>query len=804
MINGWFKLHINVKKGQVGERMLRRLRYELYERLLRFPLTHFDRTASGAIIAMMTGELEPVGGFIGEAFALPISQGGTLLTIFVFMFVQDPILGAAAVAFYPLQGYLIPKLQRIIRRLGRTRVQKVRHLSDRIGETIAARREIRANHGAPYQLADIANRLGEIYDIRFEIYNRKFFVKFLNNFIGNLTPFFFYAIGGYLVIKGELSIGALTAVIAAVKELSSPWKELLDFYQNQQDVAIKYEQVVEQFNVPDMLDRRLLLEEPEKVGTFSGQVAAANVGLVDADGIHLIDSINFEFPLGADVAIVGHGNSGRNLLPQLLARLVVPTSGRLAVGDTDLNMLPLAVSGRRIGYVGPTSYLFSASVRDNLLLGLRHRPGKTPDYDAATAAARERAIEEARQSGNSDLDIAADWVDYQQAGVADAAALGSRILEVLGLVDLEEDVYLFGLRGRFDPELQPEIAQRVVEARRVLSDRLSRDDLGHLVERFASHHYNANSPVAANLLFGTPIGSVFEGDGLARNAYVQSVLDRAGLTGDLVEIGMQVARIMVELLAGLRPEHEFFEEVGLIGAEDLPVFERILMRIEKAGVEVLVPEEKARLVSLAFKLVAARDPLGLVNEGLQQRILQARRAFGENLPEALRGSVEFFDPDGYNAAASVQQNVLFGTIPRGEAGNRERVHDAISEVLDELGLRRTLVELGLHHPVGTGGSRLTEAQRQKVAIATAVLKRPDIIAFSDATAVIDSEMEATILQRLKQELTGRSLFCSLHRTRLASAFDRILIMEQGRLVDQGGFAELQKPGSALAPLMAAE
>ena len=128
LINGWFKLHLNVKKGQVGERMLRRLRYQLYERVLRFPLHHFDRTATGQVIAMMTGELEPVGGFIGEAFALPISQGGTLLTIFVFMFVQDPMLGAAAVAFYPLQGYLIPKMQRIIRRLGRERVRKVRVL----------------------------------------------------------------------------------------------------------------------------------------------------------------------------------------------------------------------------------------------------------------------------------------------------------------------------------------------------------------------------------------------------------------------------------------------------------------------------------------------------------------------------------------------------------------------------------------------------------------------------------------------------------------------------------------------------
>ncbi len=804
VINGWFKLHINVKKGQVGERMLRRLRYELYERLLRFPLQHFDRTAPGAIIAMMTGELEAVGGFIGEAFALPISQGGTLLTIFVFMFVQDPVLGAAAVALYPLQGYLIPKLQRIIRRLGRERVQKVRRLSDRIGETIAARREIRSNNAAPYQLADAAHRLGEIYDIRFEIFNRKFFVKFLNNFIGNLTPFFFYSIGGYLVIKGQLSLGALTAIIAANKELSSPWKELLDFYQNQQDVAIKYEQVVEQFIVQEMLNKHLLLDEPEQVGDFVGEVAAANVELVDADGIHLLEAINFKFPLGADVAVVGHGNSGRNLLPQLLARLVVPTSGRLTIGDADLNSLPLAVSGRRIGFVGPTTFLLSASVRDNLLLGLRHRPRQPPDYDEGAAAARSRAIEEARQSGNSELDIAADWIDYKQAGAANAAALDERIVEVLRIVDLEEDIYLFGLRGRLDPDLEPKVAERIVEARRVLTDRLVHLGLAYLVERFARDRYNANSPVSANLLFGTPIAPIFEGEGLARNSYVQSVLDRLGLTSELVEVGAQLARIMVELLAGLRPEHEFFEELGLLGAEDLPLLERILARMEKAGVQGLAPEERARLVALAFKLVAARDPLGLVDEGLQQRILRARQAFAENLPEKLQGSVEFFDPERYNAAASLQENVLFGSILRGEADARERIHAAITEVLDELGLRRTIVELGLQYPVGTGGSRLSEAQRQKMAIATAVLKRPDLVALSDATAVLDNETEAAILARLQQELAGRSLVCSLHRTRLVSAFDRVLVMEQGRLVDQGAVAELQKPGSALAPLMAAE
>src|SRR6266566_770094 len=368
MINGWFKYHLNVRKGRVGERMLRRLRYELFQRVLRFPMRHFDRTATGQIIAMLTAELEPVGGFIGDSLALPIAQAGTLLTIFIFMFVQNPVLGAAAVALYPVQGYFIPKMQRRIRELGRIRVRKIRSLSDRIGESIAAQAEIRTNAGAQHQLADIAHRLGEIYDIRFDIYNRKFLVKFLNNLLNQLTPFFFFVIGGYFVINGELSFGALVAVLAAYKELSAPWKELLDFYQNQQDVAIKYEQVVEQFQVANMLDPRLLLDEGGAVETPRGEIEFSHLSLVDSDGIRLLDGVNLAFPFGTHVALVGPSNGGKNLVPQLLARLDMPSGGQITLGGVDLASLSFAASGRLIGYVGPATHLFSASIRENLLL----------------------------------------------------------------------------------------------------------------------------------------------------------------------------------------------------------------------------------------------------------------------------------------------------------------------------------------------------------------------------------------------------------------------------------------------------
>src|SRR5829696_3105897 len=349
LINGGFKYCINTYKGRLGERMLRRFRYQLYLRMLRFPLTHFHKTSSAQIIPMVTAESESLGGFIGDALALPAFQGGTLLTIILFMFMQDPVLGMAAIALYPMQGYVIPKLQRKVNQLQKQRVRTARIVADRIQESAAGMVEIHSNDTVKRQLTDFAGLLGRIYDIRFEIYRRKFFVKFLNNFIAQLTPFFFYSIGGFLVIRGSLSFGALVAVLAAYKDMSSPWKELLDFYQQKEDSRIKYEQIVEQFQPAGLADTRLLLEEPETIPRLQGELLVSNLSLAEDDRSRIVDAVSFSMRLDEHVAIVGQGGSGKSELGLLLARLARPTGGRVTVGGHELADLPVAVVGRRIG-----------------------------------------------------------------------------------------------------------------------------------------------------------------------------------------------------------------------------------------------------------------------------------------------------------------------------------------------------------------------------------------------------------------------------------------------------------------------
>jgi len=792
LINQCFKYAINVYKGLTGERMLRRLRYDLYARVLRFPQPTFRKMSSGEISQMVNAEVEPLGGFIGDAFSTPAFQGGTLLVIFGFVVWQDVWLAAAAIMFYPVQFYVIPKLQRRVNLLAKHRVQLVRGLSQNITETVAGVQEIHASNAARFELAGISRRLGDIFETRFKIFLWKFIIKFINNTVNHLGPFFFYSVGGYFVIEGRLELGTLVAVIAANKDLAAPWKELLNYYQRREDARIKYEQVVEQFEPLGIMNEDVQLGEPEELTSLKGAFDGSAVKLEDDTGHALIEGASFTTGENTHVAVVGAGGSGKDQLAALMARLVAPSGGSLRIDNLKIEDLPEAITGRRIGYVGPSAFMFAATVHDNLTYGLKHRPLRPAEYDDEAAAARRKWETEAARSGNATDDPSADWIDYEAAGVADNAALIPRALDVLTMVDLAPDIYELGLRGTIDPADSSELADRILLARTAFRERLAAQDLGDLVEVFDKEKFNDNATVGENLLFGQPVGDTFNLERLAGHPYVLEILDIAGLTDDMLDAGQHVASTMVELFADLPPGHEFFERYAFISHEDLPVYQALLARLGREGKEALKTEERTILLSLPFRVIPARHRLDVVTDTFRERLLKARQSFADNLPPNLQGAVEHFDENRYTAAASLQDNILFGKLAYGHARGAERVGAVIAEVVDELELRKAVMAVGLDHHVGIGGGRLSSIQRQKLGIARAILKQPDILILNEATAVIDGASQTRIMNALLEEFEGRTVIWILHRASLADRFDRVIVMQGGHVIEQGTFEEVSE------------
>src|SRR6201988_1222228 len=93
VLNGWLKFQINTMKGWMGERMLRRLRYVLFDYVLRFPLSRFRRIKAAEVATMIKDEVEPLGGFVGEALITPLFLGGQAVTAMFFILYQHFVLG---------------------------------------------------------------------------------------------------------------------------------------------------------------------------------------------------------------------------------------------------------------------------------------------------------------------------------------------------------------------------------------------------------------------------------------------------------------------------------------------------------------------------------------------------------------------------------------------------------------------------------------------------------------------------------------------------------------------------------------
>jgi putative ABC transport system ATP-binding protein len=728
--------------------------------------------------------------------------GGQAATAIIFIMMQNFLLSLIVIALLGAQMVIIPRLRKPVLVLGRQRQLSARLLAGRIAETADGVNEIHIHGAANYERADISERLGHIFKIRFDLYNKKFVAKFWNNILSQSTPFAIYLLGGYFAITGKMDVGAVVGVLLAYKDLPSPIKELIDWDQQRQDVQIKYEQVIDQFQPEGMMPPELQALPDGPPPPLGNELVLSGVTITEDGRVKQLDAVSLVVPTNAKMAVIGATSSGKDVLGQVIARLTPPNGGSIKIDGKDFMQLPEYVLGSRMAYIGQETYLFPQSVRDNLLFGLKHRPARPAVYEGDMATTRELFWREAERSGNPVLDPNADWIDYELAGATGPEDLLPCMVHALKQVEFDDDIYSLGLRGAIDAAKRPDLAEKILKARHALHGRLQDPANAGLIEPFNADKYNKNLSVAENLLFGTAVGTAFDGDNLAADPYVQTVLAGSGLDQDLLRMGLSIAETMVELFSGLSPDNPLFEQYSFISADELPNVRLLLQRLGGKGVEAVPPADRARLMTLPLRYIEARHRLGLIDGAMEDRLLAARRAFAEGLPAGLRGAVEFYDFGKYNSAATLLDNILFGRVVYGQAQAETRIRTLLTEVMSELHLRDSVIEVGLEYNVGVAGRRLPATQRQKLGIARALIKRPQFLVVNEAVAVFDGRTQDRMRDNILASADGRGVFWIANRPSQVEPFDHIVVMQAGKIVDHGTPAELAARGGLYAELMA--
>ncbi|MCU4178288.1 ABC transporter ATP-binding protein/permease [Bosea sp. BH3] len=759
LINGAFKYVINLRKGILGERMLRRMRYDLFSQLMRFRPEEIRSVKPAEVASMIKDEVEPIGGFVGDAFIQPVFLLSQALTALVFIMAQSVWLGSVALLIVLAQAVIIPILRREQLRLGRERQIASRQLAGRIGEIVDAGPMIQGHGATAYLQSDISGRLGRLFDIRYALYKRKFAVKFLNNLLAQITPFFFYAIGGYFALQGRLDIGQLVAVIAAYRDLPPPIKELIDWDQQRNDVTIKYDQVISQFDGGDTL----ILHEENGCTPLAptGEIRLEAVQMLDNRGQPLLTPLSLSLARPGVAALIGPHGGGQEVLGRILGRQATNYAGRVLIDGEALSGMSVERASHIIGYAGDEAEIIAGTMRDNILLPLRRRRPDLKRAGKASAGDQRRLIESLR-SGNSPFPFEADWTDYEGIGVGDGPGLAQRIHELLDVLGCTRDVYELGLGGKVMPPVSDEAKERLITARGVVAAELKRDKQGGLIEPFMLDRYNRNATVAENLIFGTRTTARFANATLLFEPYAHSILKAEALVEPLAEMGGRIVATVVEIFAGLPQGHALFERYSFgehFDFERLNALAEILAKQDMRG--PLDQETERDLVALALGYCEPKHRLNLIDERLERRILRARASFHRHLPADAAGDVDFYDPDKVMLGASVRDNLMFGRIGYGIPDASRKVEEIVLRALERSGLGEALYRLGLDTESGIRGRYLPARLRQAVPLVQALVKAPQIAVLDLTSLLAISEEPERIMHRLREYCADGTLFLLL-------------------------------------------
>ncbi len=804
--NGLFKMYINTFKGRSGERLLRRLRFVLFDRVLRYPMARFRRMKPSEISSMIKDEVEPMGEFIGNAFTEPLFLGGQALTGLLFIFLQNVYLGLMTAAIIAFQAWLIPLLRVRLVQLNRQRQIVARRLAGRIGEVVEGIPEIHVNDASNRERANISQLLGDIFFIRFELFQKKFEIKFYNNFLIQFLAFLFYAVGGYFAITGRLNVGQLLGVIVAYKDLPGPVKGLIDWDQKRTQVEVRYQQIIEQFTDEDA--RPSELQEPSSgvIEPLSSGFEVSNLAITDDAGSKLIERASAKIDVNERVAIVGQVNSGASEFAEALARLQDPSGGRITLGGHELSDLPESITGRRTAYVDANTFLPDTTIRENLVYALRNQPLTEKIREGDELAKYQLHMNEKKLADNSLFDLEAEWIDYARLGLSGEAELDGRIQKVLRMVVLHDEIRNLGLRGTISLDKRPELCKKLVEARGIFRERLDSYQIAEFVEPFDPERYNTQATVGENLLFGTAVDPSFSETNLPSNAYVIEALSSDRLYERLLDMGKELAVTTIELFGELSIDNPFFDQLDYMSADEIPEYRALLSRIANKDSAAIEADDRAMLIRLPFAYIEPHNRLGLLDEDLMAEILGARNRLQVSMSKAGGGQVAFYDPESYNPASSVIDNVLLGRIASGVAEGPDRVTAAIRDLLEEMGLVDDIYQIGLSFSVGTGGKRLSETQRQKLKLARALLKQPDILIVNRALNTLDSRTQKKVLDTIVEDASGAGersygiIWVPINPA-FSKHFDRVLVFSDGNLVEDGSPDELIKSGEVYQSLL---
>lgn len=361
-----------------------RIRIDMSRKIENIPVKKIDMTPNGEIISRMTNDVSVMGGSVHDIFNIVINGIIKLIVITVTIFIANPLMAAAVVIFVPLSivmsAYLASKSEKHFNESRKT-AGKLYSVTE---ENLTGFDTVKAfNLEAKKQRNYV--EISEDYRIKSQkAYNMSGILQPLVALVNNISYIAICIIGGYLVINGDVGVGALVSFVLYTQLFSGPLESISNGMSMMQSTIASARRVYEFLDDEEMEESEPIKEKEKCVG----EVVFDNVYFSYVEDKPLIENLDLVVNPGEKVAIVGPTGSGKTTIVNLLMRFYDPTFGRILVDGKEIEKMNRSDVREMFGMVLQDTILFSGTVYDNIAYG---KEGAT--YEEVMEAAKRAHID---------------------------------------------------------------------------------------------------------------------------------------------------------------------------------------------------------------------------------------------------------------------------------------------------------------------------------------------------------------------------------------------------------------------------
>ena len=350
----------------ISQRALKKLRGQLFQHLQTLPMDFFERNPSGELMSRLTNDIDAINQAVAQNITSLLASVLSMAGILVAMFVLDRWLAVASLLVVPIMLWFT-RFVAVFTRRGFKDLQK--HLGQLNGvmeESIGGQKIVTVFRRNESVIQAFRAENERVYRAGVHANTYALLLMPLTTVLGNLFVIVLAGLGGWLALEGLVSVGIIATFINYGQNFVQPLRQLSNLYNTLQAALAGAERVFEILDVRSESDDA---KEARALPAVRGDVRFDHVTFGYRPGTTILDDMSLEARPGQMIALVGPTGAGKTTIINLLTRFYEIDSGAISIDGTDIRDLKKSDLRRKLGLVLQDTYLFGATVMENIRYG---------------------------------------------------------------------------------------------------------------------------------------------------------------------------------------------------------------------------------------------------------------------------------------------------------------------------------------------------------------------------------------------------------------------------------------------------